>query len=661
MNWRDVLLQTIDPDFASLLTIADPDGLFRDTEIQLAITHRGYIILPYDDPIAFRVAYEALYARADGMPPLMVIIWDRNRLLNTLPADLLSHSVQRHVSLAELFPRLHIPILSELDSVRLDRLWAVYGQQRGPLLSAAATAEAVLQTGYGISLTALQTPADALHVLLTIHFSAQPLPPFLANVILQQLTALPNLATWPLETMLHDRAAFDVFLSRAWPRFLHEHGYLIAPTSEHSGINEHTTPYHTAPLLPFDNPHIWPSIDTLFLSGRMQPHPIPAGWSVPEQYAIGVKQSNTMETPTKYARLIAQLQNQCPTPDAPAAAWLSLAPLIGELLRWDSTTAAHQTTTETLEMLQSHFTTWMQHRYAALRNTTPLPRPTLVSHLPHLMAHKRMLNQDRHALLVIDGLALDQWLVLRDTWEAQGYGFVWDERVLFAWVPTLTSISRQAIFAGSPPSHFAMSLDRTDREEAHWKRFWNDQGLQTQSIVYQKNLHGFEPQSGAAELAHIEDLLSDHRIQVIGLVVDAVDKIAHGMQQGAAGMIQQVQQWAENGWCAHLITRLCDAGFHVTLTSDHGNTPACGIGRIQDGILAEERGQRARIYANRTLREQVLINHPHLLPWDNAGLPTEIAAVLAPSGQAFGTDGQLIVSHGSIDMREVLVPWCVLQ
>jgi hypothetical protein len=672
-----MLIEGMHPSFAPVVAVADPHAIFRDADLQLRLTQRGYTILPYEDPIVFRLAYEAQYAPsvAAEPPPMVVVLWQPDPALHTLPADLLARSVPRHVSLADLFPNLHLPILAELDSLRLDRLWTAYGQQRGSMQSASATAEIVLQAGYSISLTALQTPADALDVLLTIHFAAQPLPPFLATVLQQQLAAIPELAAWPLAAMLHDRAALDAFLAQAWPHFLHARGYL-APAdittdsdaatdaaTQSLAINEPGSGYHTTPL-PFDDPHIWPAIDTLFLAGRLHPIPVTDISRIPADFAIGVKQSDRAYAPLQRERLTDQLRTQCPDPTAPAAEWLTLAPLIAEFLRLASSSSAPDPqVTATLNNLQASFSTWMQQRYATLQNTAPLPRPHLVSHLPHLLARERMQAHQpvRHALLVLDGLALDQWLVLRDTWQAQGYDFTWDERALFAWVPTLTSISRQAIFAAAPPTRFATSLERTDREAAHWQRFWQEQGLQSQSIAYRRGLHGFAPKQSAADLAVLDELLTDPRIQVIGLVIDAVDRIAHGMQQGEAGMLQQVRQWADNRWCAEVITRLRDAGFRVTLTADHGNCAAHGIGRLQDGILAEEAGQRTRIYSDDTLRDRILADHPDLIAWEGSGLPAGLAVVLAPTAQAFVPVGQHIVTHGGINLREVLVPWCVLH
>ena len=59
-----------------------------------------------------------------------------------------------------------------------------------------------------------------------------------------------------------------------------------------------------------------------------------------------------------------------------------------------------------------------------------------------------------------------------------------DEGALFAWVPTLTSVSRQSIFAGEPPFYFSASLATTHKEEAHWRRFWEDRDASRAEVAY---------------------------------------------------------------------------------------------------------------------------------------------------------------------------------
>ena len=59
-----------------------------------------------------------------------------------------------------------------------------------------------------------------------------------------------------------------------------------------------------------------------------------------------------------------------------------------------------------------------------------------------------------------------------------------EESAIFAWVPTLTAVSRQSIFAGDPPFFFATSIATTQKEPQHWSRFWGDRGLRKSEIAY---------------------------------------------------------------------------------------------------------------------------------------------------------------------------------
>jgi hypothetical protein len=53
--------------------------------------------------------------------------------------------------------------------------------------------------------------------------------------------------------------------------------------------------------------------------------------------------------------------------------------------------------------------------------------------------------------------------------------------------------------------------------------------------------------------------------------------------------------------------------------------------------------------------------YPASLPWENNGLPPGLAALLAGEGQAFAPVGELVVAHGGADLRELIVPWCILR
>jgi hypothetical protein len=225
-----------------------------------------------------------------------------------------------------------------------------------------------------------------------------------------------------------------------------------------------------------------------------------------------------------------------------------------------------------------------------------------------------------------------------------------EEAAVFAWVPTLTCVSRQTIFAGEIPLLFADSLATTAKEESHWQRVWEEFDVPALSVGYRKNL-------GSVGGADIDDLADHPKMQVLGLVINTVDDIMHGMMLGTIGMHENVQLWAEQGYLARLIERLFTAGFAVYLTADHGNIEAVGQGRPREGSLAETRGERARVYENAAFRDQVQKEFPATILWPGPGLPSNCRALLADKKSAFVARGQHVVAHGGIALEEVLVPF----
>ena len=300
------------------------------------------------------------------------------------------------------------------------------------------------------------------------------------------------------------------------------------------------------------------------------------------------------------------------------------------------------------------FLAWIERRYAGLHNQPPDP-PVMVHHVPrHLARRIEDGSEDKVALVVVDGLALDQWIVLRDVLAEQRPRLRFREGAVFAWVPTITSVSRQAIFAGKPPFYFPSSIHTTDREPSSWRQFWEDQGVAARAVGYAKGL-------GDGPLDGVGEILSRADIRALGLVVDKVDRIMHGMELGAAGMHNQVRQWAGEGFMAGLLDRLLDDGFAVFLTSDHGNIEAEGRGRPSEGVVADVRGERARIYPDAVLRSRVQDRFPDAIAWPATGLPEDCLALLAPARSAFVREGDRIVGHGGASLEEVVVPWVRIE
>jgi hypothetical protein len=276
----------------------------------------------------------------------------------------------------------------------------------------------------------------------------------------------------------------------------------------------------------------------------------------------------------------------------------------------------------------------------------------MVHHIPKaLQRHREQTRRRKTALIVMDGLALDQWQTVKGVLENQNPAYRFREGSLFAWIPTITSVSRQAIFSGKTPLFFPNSIMSTERDAAQWTQFWGDHGVGPMETSYLRGL------GDLASLGTVTERLSDTRIAVLGLVVEKPDRIMHGMELGSAGMHNQLRQWALEGFMDKLLVLLLESGFDLFLTADHGNIEAKGCGRPGEGATADVRGQRVRVFPDRVLRAKVKTAFPLAVEWPAIGLPEDFIPLLAPENLAFVQESERIVGHGGASLEEVVVPF----
>src|SRR4051794_32421693 len=151
-DWREQILQHFQPKISRLTLVADPDGLLTEEGMLSAIKERGFDLIPFDDPIAFRFAYESQYRSVwDGgkKTDLVVLLRSNGQQLNKLPYDLLKAGRQLTFALHLLFPKLNYPVIAGLDRTYLDALDEAYRQHDGERLTERETKEFVLMHCFG--------------------------------------------------------------------------------------------------------------------------------------------------------------------------------------------------------------------------------------------------------------------------------------------------------------------------------------------------------------------------------------------------------------------------------------------------------------------------------------------------------------------------------
>jgi hypothetical protein len=473
-----------------------------------------------------------------------------------------------------------------------------------------------------------------------------------------------------LEALLRNANDFFAFLQGRWTN------YLAAQQPAETLARETGPTYDVGETLPFDQPDVRVYVDTLFLDGKLKPVFLPEDWTVEGWAQIGVELDEQQFELRRFTRLLERLERELPTADATHGDWMEFAGRWAELtvLRYR---LAPDLSTETGDRyralhlrMEKRFTGWMVKRYHTLHSLPFLPTPAMVHRIPdHMAAYRNQHPESRLALVVVDGLALDQWLVIRDVWAEEIHAWSMQEGTIFAWVPTLTPISRQATFAGTIPQFFPDSWQHTGREQSHWRRFWRERGLHPASVGYLRNLgvkdlkyddddDSILPDGEATLEPELQNLLENQHIQVVGLVLNTIDNMMHGMQLGTAGMHQQVRLWLTRyRYLTELVNRLAEESFTVYLTSDHGNVWARGIGRLSEGVLVDRRGERARVYTDPAFLTLAERQSPTAIEWTNVGLPAQLKVLLAPQLDAFLNVGHHAVCHGGAALEEVIVPF----
>ncbi len=552
MNWRDQILKEFPPQMARLTLVADPDSLVSEEVVLQTLRERGYDILFFENSIALRYAYETRCRTHwdQGEPINLVVIMPVAKPeLRTLPFDVWWTGRQLSFSLIDLFPHLDDRVVSALDRSDLDALYQSQIQYCPGQLGYKATCDFVLRYVFKIDPDFIKQDTDLLRVLLRRHYQKQRIPELLDQWLIQMLRQNQQFTDWPLEEIVPNREAFFSFLQERWPLFLEFQvaGQIIRDSAEVY------LSYPGPTLLPFDHNDVWVYIDNLFLEGMLRPISYAKAHLLPRLlFKVGLHLDSKADHLHRLTRLLKTIDETVPTSEAKYQEWLAFAYRWAELIvLWHQTKLASPSEQEKQfqalqQKVDQRFLVWVQQRYGGLYNQSALTA-VMVHHVPRVLA-RHLENGDqispghkaKVALLVVDGLALDQWLILRDALIQQRPNLKFQEEATFSWLPSITPVSRQSIFAGKLPIYFPETIYSTYKEATYWEQFWLGRGLSSVAIAYEKGLRDEK------DLTKVEQILSHPKIQIVGLVIDKVDKIMHGMELGTAGMHNQYANGSPN-------------------------------------------------------------------------------------------------------------------
>ncbi|EFC92393.1 PglZ domain protein [Dethiosulfovibrio peptidovorans DSM 11002] len=653
-SWRSTILENFVPNVAKLTLVSDPDCLLTEEKLAMGLRDRGFDLIEFNDPMEFRYAYESKYRSIwdwGEYTDLVVVLRLQNAELESLPYDLLQAGRKLSFNLGDLFPNLSYPVIEKLDRGLLDLLYEAQRKSPPDRMGDNTTKDFILRHVFGVAPELISTEVELLRFLLRLHYGNLAIPSMLADRLVDVFESSGSFKGWSLSQIIPDAEQFFVFIQERWPIFLENlnQANQVKEDSEAYGLK-----FQGPVILPFDHQDIRVYIDNLFVEGKLTPVDLPGMDIAKDSWVLsGISAAKSDGEGLRLSRLFEIVDAADLSMDSRYTDWIAFA------MKWAEISALIHTTSnarykkrysETGQKLNGLFADWLEAHYASLTNLPP-STPAMLHHVPrHLARSIEDQTSKKVVLVVIDGLSLDQWVTVRNIIQKQNSDLVLRESATFAWIPTLTSVSRQAIFSGKPPIYFPSSINSTNSEEKLWKQFWQGHDVSKLDIVYKRSLG-----DGDAE-ATMDSLINPAQTKVVGLVIDKVDKIMHGMQLGAAGMHNQIDQWCRGEYLISLLNYLSNHNYEVWITSDHGNVESIGKGRPTEGSIAESRGERVRIYPTPELRSQVSSRFPFAREWPPSGLPDDYFPLVATGNDAFVNEGDSIVGHGGVAIEEVIVP-----
>lgn len=240
-------------------------------------------------------------------------------------------------------------------------------------------------------------------------------------------------------------------------------------------------------------------------------------------------------------------------------------------------------------------------------------------------------------LVVVDALGIESWYAIEEIWR-QRIGFSeTNVRGAFAILPTMTSLSRRAIFEGKIPSQFESGDHSQDLERKHWKSRFNDDGGYFTTADTVKIDHAFARQT-----------------KRVAIVDTSWDSMGHAIFPQADSVVSAAKRWGKASPLGDIIKSAMEHGYKVVITADHGQIACEGVGRPNVGSLAEQRSKRAMIFSSYSLLQSFAeYGFGEFQPY---GMNHNMNVLFARELQSFDIQGVQGVSHGGATIEELIVP-----
>ncbi len=246
---------------------------------------------------------------------------------------------------------------------------------------------------------------------------------------------------------------------------------------------------------------------------------------------------------------------------------------------------------------------------------------------------KGLRKDQKVALICFDGMGVAEWQVLRKYLHDCSFTFL--EKYMFSLIPTMTKISRSAIYYGDAQVVYSL---KSPNENKQFRDFFNDRKC------------GFYREG---DIGSEDDLLG---VDLVSVIYNFFDDIGHHTQQPQGDMskelyFQNLQNYLEKSKIKDELLLLKKLGYKIYFCSDHGCVAARGNGQKIDKYLIEEASKRATLINKTQLADFYDVDH-YEVPFVE-----DKVTLLAKGRTMFASSKVREISHGGITLEELIVPF----
>ena len=655
-TWIEVIASYFPTEMENFWIASDPDGLLLNLELASYLGQRGTDIVSFDDSVAFRAEYEKKYRRAwsneNECQQTKLILRTSEHDTSHLPWDYIQEAKTVRISLSTVFPNFNANVVQFIDSTYFNELIVIHNRYSSQPLGDRETKELIIGRLFNFSLDVVDTADGFWSEVIDLLHREMEIPEFLAKYISEIVSAhLPHHLS-AVKLLSSNDYMVDV-IKAAWLRYLREEGSVVVDGSLMAEIG-----HLNSARLPLQCLNVRRKIESLFVDGIVTPVSVDStGSDFPDWARFGIDDKSISPENIVLSAMEGAFHN-IPSENSKHDDWTKFGFQFGEILsRYymleNANREALESKCDELQItVNESLYRWLSTNLASLVRQSYVSRPVMIHHIPHHISAQRRKDGKKVALVVMDGMSIDQWVIIRDRLILERPDIHFYEFGCFAWHPTVTSVCRQSIFSGKVPKEFSDSILNNKMEKNLWVQFWQEEeGLSPNQVMLFTGIKYHD------RIRELEEKISDPQIVVSGVVVNMIDDIVHGEQLRKRGVAKHVSQWYDD---SGVMTSLLDAldchGYQIYITSDHGNVDATGIGRPQRSNLHDIKGQRVRVCGSEKLAaEAASIIEANL--FSRTGLPSDFFPLYAHGREAFVTRGAQVVAHGGISMEELIVPF----